>query len=255
MKKIILFAGLLFCSLTNAQEIVSVVNDGVEIEDGQVFTFNQTHTLQVPQEVKVKVTNLTDANINLKMRMESITNNSEGQNLQFCFAAFCYNDAQEGTTVPPEMDPTPEGYITLAPGASNPNGDHFASGYTGDTQGEPVEYTIVLLQVDAEGTQIGEPLRTFTYKYDANAMSVDDFNSLQNMGIALNNTIVKEELNLNSAYNATMQIYAINGQLVKTAEIRTGAQSLNLSDLNAAVYIAKFTTEENKTAQIRIVKN
>lgn len=255
MKKIILFAGLLFCSLINAQE-VTVQSEGVEIEEGEVFTFNQLHTLSVPQEVKIKITNTSESALNIQMRIESITNNSEGQNVQFCLAENCFFAIQEGTTVPGVTGSTPNGYMPLAPGASN-NGevDHFASGYAGDTAGEPVEYVIAIIKVDAEGTQIGEPLRTFTYKYDANAMSVDDFNSLQNMGIALNNTIVKEELNLNSAYNATMQIYAINGQLVKTAEIRTGAQSLNLSDLNAAVYIAKFTTEENKTAQIRIVKN
>ena len=145
--------------------------------------------------------------------------------------------------------------MPLAPGGSNDgNVDHFANGYTGDTPGEPVEYVIALVQYDDEGVQIGEPLRTFSYKYDTN-LSIDDFSSLQNIGITVNNTVVKDYLSIDSNISGTISIYSINGKHIKNAQLITGSQSYDLSSLSSGVYVAKFTTQENKSSTIKILKN
>ena len=75
------------------------------------------------------------------------------------------------------------------------------------------------------------------------------------MGITVKNTVIKKQMDVTANQNAAIQVYNINGQLVKQASIVNGTQSVDLSSLNTAVYIVRFTNEENKTSQIRIVKN
>jgi hypothetical protein len=181
--------------------------------------------------------------------MDSMVNgdNITDGSIQFCFNV-CYFMVEAGMTAPEGT----EG-ITLAPGASNNSEDHFLNGYAGDN-GNGVTYNMSFIQVDDAGNQIGEDLISFSYKYEPTA-GVNDFESLQNMGINVKNTVVKNQMDVTANQNATMQVYNINGQLVKTAAITNGSQSVDLSTLSTATYIARFTTAENKTSQIRIVKN
>src|SRR5690606_27533073 len=95
---------------------------------------------------------------------------------------------------------------------------------------------------------------SFGYKYQS-TMNTDNFEALKNMGIVVNNTVVKNNLNIDATANASVQLYDITGKLVRTAKIENGSQAIDLSGLNSAVYIAKFKTEDNRATQIKIVKN
>lgn len=251
MKKIILLAGLLLCGITNAQ-VINVYGTSDQIFDGDVITFN---TLDAEDAtLPLSVENISGSSINLKLRMDYMENadNLPGianSQLQFCFGEECYFTVDVGDAVPSMVTG-----LTLTPGGINPAGDHFVSVYPGDNPALPVVYTMSFIQVDGAGNQIGEDLLTFTYKYQPE-LGVNDFAALQNMGINVKNTVVKNQLDIDASLTATMQVYDINGKLVKTADIANGSQSVDLSALNTAVYIAKFTTAENKTSQIRIVKN
>ena len=247
MKKIILFAGLLVSSLVSAQQI-TVVNDGVEIEEGQIFTFGHLHSDENHAEIGLKITNISGTTINLKLRSDMITNNSNGDNIQFCLGDQCHINVTPGGTVPSFTSG-----MVLADGASNSDQDHFFSYDPGDVTGQPVVYNLSIIKVDDSGNYI-ETLRTFTYNYQP-TMSTEDFASLKNMGITVNNTVVKDLFNIDANINANMKVYNLNGQLVKGSEVKTGSQSFDLSALSTGIYIARFTTEENKTSQIRIVKN
>ncbi|HYD91498.1 MAG TPA: T9SS type A sorting domain-containing protein [Flavobacterium sp.] len=247
MKKIILLAGLLLCGMAQAQIIVTG-NSEEEMPDNYV---HQTSSLIGQGTIlHIGVENNTEETVHLKLYMEQIDNgdNNGDGTIQFCFGEVCYTQVTEGNAVPD----SPTG-LTLEPGESNPEGDKFQSIYGGDTPGQPVEYHMQIIQLDDEGNEIGI-IKEFSFRYDPTG-TVDDVAGLQNLGITVKNTVVNNMLELDMAYSATMQLFDITGKQVREVSIAEGIQSIDLSALNAAVYIAKFTTADNKTANIRIVKN
>lgn len=244
MKKILLLAGLLFSGIAQAQ-LIQVTGNGETIENGETFTFN-TLTPQAISELKLVVTNISNDPINLKLRMDNIENNSDGEPLQFCFGGTCYFNVSEGSMVPPQVTG-----LTLQPGASNGNADHFWNSGAGDIAG-PVSYQMSFVRLDGAGV-VQETLLTFNYVYQP-TMGVDDLTSLNNMGITLENTLIKNNMNVSATQKATMEVYDVTGKLIKTATIKEGSQAIDLSGLNAAVYIAKFTTDGNRVSSTRIVK-
>ncbi len=247
MKKIILFAGLLVSSLVSAQ--ITATGNGAPITDGQVLTFTDlAFEDETAAKLNIIVTNGTTETINTRLRMESIEN-ADGTEVQFCFGVQCHYNVTAGGVVPAGVN-----YVTLEPGASSDNQGHFLNNNAGINTTQPVEYVISVILVDENGTTIGEPVLTFTYKYEPE-MSTEDFTSLKNLGITVNNTVIKDLFNVDANVNAGMKVYNLNGQLVKNSEVKTGSQSFDLSALSTGIYIARFTTEENKTSQIRIVKN
>ena len=242
MKKIILFAGLLFCGIIQAQEI-TVTGNGQPISEGETITVNTLTDAEA--KVSLVATNISDTTINLKLRVNSITNNNSGGNVQFCFGE-CYFQIDPGDTVPSD----PAG-MPLAPNESNNPADHFWNFDEGDTPG-PISYNLSFIKVDGEGNVLGT-LLTFNYVYQP-TMGTDDLASLQNTGISVNNTVVKDVLTLNATQPANLQLFSVTGQLVKTVAVTEGTQALDLSGLNSAVYIAKFTNNNNQSSSIRIVK-
>jgi hypothetical protein len=251
MKKIILLASLLLTTLTQAQ--ISVEGNGETIPNGYVYTTNKLQPMAAA-ELKLTVTNTSANPINLKLRIEEMTN-APGSAVQFCFGEQCYDNVTIGKTVP--SNNTEGGFgLTLAPGASNTEGDHFWNNNPGIDTNAPVKYKIAVIQYTNEGVIIGDPLFTFTYIYDKNfTAGTADFASLKNIGITLNSTVVKNSLDVTATQNAKLEMFNINGQIIKTAAITNGSQSVDVSGLSNGVYITRFTNEENKTSQIRVVKN
>lgn len=258
MKKIVLLAGLLLSGFLQAQEPVIEVtgNNGELITDGYVYT---SHELGESGEAKlnISVTNLTDETIYIKLKMNSMVNatgngavigNETNPGVQFCFQGSCYFQIDEN-----EVTPSQTAMAAITAGSHNNVNDHFSNSYPGDVPGQDVIYNMSFVQYNANGTEIG-PLVNFTYKY-APTMGTNDFASLQNMGLTLNSTVVKNQLAVNAAQKAKMELYSVTGQLVKTATITEGNQSIDVSGLSAAVYIAKFINNSNQASSIRIVKN
>ena len=242
MKKIILLA-LFTLSATLQAQVVSILANGQEITEGQTFTF---HDISERAIINLSVTNLSDEAINLKLKANAISYPTN-MNVQFCFGTECYFNISTGSTVPSDV-----AGLTLLPGESNPEGDHFQSANPGNGT-DPVTYSISLVQVSDSG-EILEVLRTFNYVYTPTA-GLTDFSALQNMGINVKNTIVKNQLEVSSNQTATLQVVNINGQVVKTVAVKNDNQLIDLSGLTSAVYFARFTTQQNKTAQIKIIKN
>jgi len=246
MKKIILAAMLIITAFAQAQ---------VEIYDGEVMLENnKTYTYNVKgAEAKMHflVHNGTNATINVKLKMEEITNNDNGENVQFCYGGLCYNGVYEGITAPTGG---PSDYTKVLAGGNSGLENYFYNNFGGNDETQPVIYKISIINIDSAGLQLGDPIITFTYRYDALA-STTDFASLERMGIKVNKTIVNNTLDITANQNIKLELININGQSVKNATITNGYQSIDLSGLSSAVYFAKFTNEENKTAQIKIVKN
>lgn len=246
MKKIILTAALFITALTQAQ-VIEVFNDDVQLVNNETYTYT---TVGEQAKLHLQIINVSNASINIKLKMIETGNNIDGSNVQFCFGPNCYFDAPNGTTAPAQVTG-----ITVAPQQSAGSVNYFYNSETvPDVAGQPITYKLGIIQVDNAGVEIGQPLITFTYKYAPTA-SITDFASLERMGISVNNTVVNNTLDINANLNAKLQIVNINGQTIKSYAVTNGSQSIDLSTVATGVYFARFTTEENKTAQIKIVKN
>ncbi|MDV6169491.1 T9SS type A sorting domain-containing protein [Flavobacterium sp. DG1-102-2] len=253
MKKILLFAGILFASFAQAQveNYTITTNGGAEITEGQEFVFNELSPNLTSEVAKVHVlikNNTLDTH-KFGIRVNTISNNATGtdgkaKDVQLCVFGTCY---AEITT-----KAYPTNGLEIEPGETNVADDHFLNGHAGDTAGQDVTYTFsVVLMDDVANPMV---LRNFSYKYAPTA-SLNDYNSLKNMGVIVNNTVVKSTLDISATVNAKLEIYSIGGQSIKKSAIVNGTQSVDLSSLSAGVYMAKFVTSENKTATIKIVKN
>lgn len=252
MKKIILLAGLLLSAAVSHAQIISLESNDADgndivIENNDVIVFSTKGTED--SKMHFSIQNISQNPINLKLKMTDLENGTVVPDglVQFCFGV-CLFTVAEGTSVPQN----PVTGVTLAPNAID-NGGYLLNNYAGDND-TGITYSMAFIQVDDQGNQIGENLINFQYKYEPTA-GVDDFTSLKNIGIIVNNTIVKNTLDINAASDATLQLFDINGKSVKTTQVVTGGQSIDMSALSTGVYIAKFTTSGNKTSQIRVVKN
>lgn len=246
MKKIILAAILFVTAFAQAQ--IVVMDGETQIENNATYTYNVTG---IAAKMHLMVINGTLNPIYVKLKMLEVTNNEDGDGVQFCYGQLCYDAATAGTMTPNGGHTSA---TTIAPGQDNGDTGYFYNNSTGDIEGQPVIYKMALVHIDEAGNQTGEPIITFTYKYDATA-STTDFNALEQMGIVVNNTVVNSTLDITANQNAKLQIVNINGQTVKNTAIVSGSQAVDLSAVAAGVYFARFTTQENKTAQIKIVKN
>jgi len=241
MKKVLVFAFLLLCTALQAQLVVNTF-DGGTIEDGEAFTYNSLAENQA--KLRFTVTNTGTEEAYVKVRVDEITNASGGQ-VQLCFGVCVYN-INEGNLVPNFILPIPAGTTTES------TQDHFWNANPGNGV-DPVQYAFTFIEIDENGAYIADVV-SFTYTYIPTA-GTDDFAGLQNIGITVKNTVVKNNLDVEIGQPATMELYSVNGQLIKTAALSAGSQAIDLSALSAAVYIARFTNDKNQTSQIRIVKN
>lgn len=246
MKKIILAAVLFVSAFAQAQ--IEVWNDDVQLENNATYTYS---TYGVAAKMHLMVMNNTEAPIYVKLKMVQTTNNTLGTGVQFCYGQLCYENAPEGTMAPTGGHTSA---TKINPGGTNGTTDYFYNNTQGDVVGQPIIYKMALVHIDAAGAQIGDPIITFTYKYDPLA-STTDFASLERMGISVKNTVVKNTLDITANQNAKLQIVNINGQTITNYAVTSGSQSVDLSAVATGVYFARFTTEENKTGQIKIVKN
>ena len=241
MKKILLLAGFLLTGLTQAQTITVNNAAGGTIENNQVFTYT---TLDSSAKLTFSVTNNTNEDIYLRTRVDAMSG-TDGSDVQLCFEVCLYN-LSVGLTVPSYLPSIPANSTTPSPD------DHMYNFNPGNGI-DPVVYTISFVQYDANGTELGN-LITFTYQYVPTA-GTEDFTKLENAGINLSNTLLKDALSFSSQNNGTVEMYAVNGHLVKSASYNAGSSNaMDVSSLAAGMYIARFTAEGTKPVQIRVAK-
>jgi hypothetical protein len=247
MKKIIYSLMLLAGSQAFSQMTITShnpynANDVPElIESGSIWITNTVE--EQGGELYFFINNAYDEDIYIRARVESITND-EGNNFQFCFGENCVFSITEGNEYTGYGD-----YVTIPEGGTNSMWDKI---YNGNAEGAtPKEFTFTFFRVDSLGNELDESL-TITYMYDPTA-SVADL-SLQQMGVAVNNTLVKNAFSFSSENNLTVEVFDLNGKNVANYKTDAGQQTLDLSSLQNAVYIVKFASKEGKTAYSKIVK-
>jgi hypothetical protein len=185
-----------------------------------------------------RIINTSDDPINVKIKCTNIIN-SNGSNFQVCFGGTCYDNIMVNG-VYPDYD------FIINPGEDNGTGDYFKNNNV--TESEVLTFQFSIYAVGFEDEAL-----TFTYKYDPQ-LSVDDTNKLGDIGIQINNTIVKNTLVFETQESGIMEVYDLNGRLVKKSSYNAGIQNVDFNEANAAIYVVKFHTTLGNVGTIKIVK-
>ncbi|NDI97951.1 T9SS type A sorting domain-containing protein [Flavobacterium sp. LaA7.5] len=249
MKNFIIAAITLFAITSQAQDITVTGKDGIVITDGYTYSTNSLDTESGEGGyMPIQVTNNTAEDIYVKLKMDSFENASGNENfIFFCFGEQCYFSVSEGSTVPEDINAA-----KISAGSHNPNADHFANAYAGDVAEQDVIYNMSLVQYNPDGTE-GDVIMSFSFRYTT-AAGIEDVTGLNNIGITLNSTVVTDNLDIDAKNDAKLEVYDLNGKLVKNTIIKSGTQSIDFSNLSSSIYIARFTNSENKVSQVKLVK-
>lgn len=248
MKKVVFLLVCLTSSLSFSQMTMKKL-DGTPINNGDIFTYSVTGnstdvSTSDPAYLGFKIYNSSASNINVKMKLMSMTN-ATGSNLQFCIDPICVGTISVGSSYP-------SGNPSVIPAnGQNGNFDHFVNSYAGNGTA-PVEYVLKFYMVNSFGGEIGTPI-TITYKYDP-TLSSPDFNDLKSAGIVLKSTLVDSQIEFEATTGGTSEVYDINGRLITNSRYTTGYNNITVSNVNTGVYIVSFTTDEGKKASMKIIK-
>jgi hypothetical protein len=248
MKKVVFLLVCLTSSLSFSQMTMKKL-DGTPINNGDIFTYSVTGnstdvSTSDPAYLGFKIYNSSASNINVKMKLMSMTN-ATGSNLQFCIDPICVGTISVGSSYP-------SGNPSVIPAnGQNGNFDHFVNSYAGNGTA-PVEYVLKFYMVNGFGGEIGTPI-TITYRYDP-TLSTTAFNDLKSNGITLKSTLVDTQIEFEATAGGKAEVYDVNGKLVNNLVYTAGSNSVDVSNLNASVYILSFSTDEGKKASLRIIK-
>lgn len=242
MKKNYLLLLLFVCQLSVSQ--ISITSYGVPVTNGAVLAKNQ---IGYPQaEILFRVRNNGTTTTNVWAKCESLLNNN-GSMFQFCFADVCFAEVQQGVVYPIQA-------LTLTPGSSNGNFDHFLNENIGNGT-YPLDFVFKFFQTNQTtqgGTEVGNAI-TLTYRFDP-TLSIDEVDQLQTSGVIVKSTVIDTELNLDVLKGTAMTIYDLNGKSVYGTNLEYGIQSIDVCNLSAGIYIISFTNEEGITSTKKIIK-
>ncbi|WP_458628916.1 T9SS type A sorting domain-containing protein [Winogradskyella sp. PC D3.3] len=242
MKKTLLFLGLVLAAFSaNAQFEVRDKSDDSIVTDGQTISFSEAGCgYSDPCNWKFKVTNTSTENIYMRIFVDNLVG-TDGSFFQLCFAGQCYNNVAL-------YGGYPNAAAMIAPGATNSPGNNFWN-LNDPTTTTPMSWSLRFQAFNASGTAIGTPLNV-TYNFDP-SLSINE-SSLATLNVYPTNT--KNELNVNSNENLTANFYNLLGKNVKQANIVSGDNTIDISDLSAQPYIIRFTNEEGESITKKIVK-
>ncbi|UPT72207.1 MAG: T9SS type A sorting domain-containing protein [Flavobacterium sp. JAD_PAG50586_2] len=247
MKKIIVVIACFYSVLSFSQMTMKKL-DGTPILNGDVFTFStlgdpETASSSDPAYLGLKIYNSSANAINVKMRLISMTN-ADGNNVQFCIDPICIGSITVGNAYPAS------GNSVVPANGQNGNFDHFINNNPGTNGNGTVEYVLKFYMVDNFGGEFGNSI-TITYRYAALGLAS---NALETAGINVTSTLVKSQFEFDATSNGTAELYDINGKMVTSVNYISGYNTVDVSNLNAAVYILNFTNQEGKKAALKIIK-
>lgn len=242
MKKKLLFLSALFLAFTmNAQYTVED-HDGNPVVDGEVLLFNGVLPGD-PSAVYEFFVNNTSATETIRMKIEFVSAvNADGSNMELCFG-LCYTGITIGQSYPPNAD-----YVEIAPGAQTLAGNHMANAEPGNGT-DIIDYVFRFYQIDNNGDEIGDSL-SVTYRYDP-LLSVND----SKLNVNVMATSVSEKLVVTVEEALELQMYDLQGRMVKNVSLAVGTQEVNVSDLTSQLYLAHFKNNDGVSQVVKIMVN
>lgn len=241
MKKIVFSFLLILLTIGNVRSQFTVldVNEN-EIENNQEFTFNTVDSEE--GKLHFYIRNDTDEAIKIEGKVLRV-DGSDGSLANFCLGQ-CLPTAQVGDFVPDNG----EGYEISPNATDNSPGIYFLNL---DDSNDYIEYKFQIYQIDNSGNQIGDAVN-MVYIYDSTLSTSTE--KLAQMGVDIENTIASEEIKLQTNESVAAAIYDLNGKKVLEKSLQNGNQSINISMLNAGVYLIRFNNQFGSTATAKIIK-
>ncbi len=215
---------LFFYSATSWCQFTFTDLNGNSIANNSVLTFNTFNTESA--KLKFKVNNIGTTNLDIRIKVVSITNGT-GTGFQLCFGGLCHDNIAINSVYPDYVN-------TIAPGASNGNFDYFVNNI-GSTNGNPVDYVFNVYSL-VNGFPTGQSF-TITYRYNPSAMSIENFNSMNPFTIS---SIFKSNLEIDALTKGHIIIYDCNGKLISERDIESGINSINTDTWSNGIYIGKI---------------
>lgn len=216
--------------------------DGTPINDGDVFTFD---TAEEPGSyMGIKIYNNSDSDINIKVKVLNIEN-SNGTNLQLCVGNVCLSTITAGSSYPNFP-------AVIEANGQNGDFDHFLNLNSGIDPAAPVAYGLKFFQVDDNGVEVGNSV-SFTYRF-VSALGVSNFDALAQSGVRLKSNVVSSEIEMDFAKNVQYDLYDVSGKSILHQNATAGEHRVDVSNLNAGVYILYFQNDLGQKASARIIK-
>lgn len=242
MKKIFIATVVLFSLVTSAQMSLKKLN-GTPINNGDVFVYDVA--VDPGSYLGFKIYNESPNPINVKVRVESITN-ADGTNVQLCLGDVCLPEIIAGNSYPPSFPAIIEG------NSENGNFDHFLNLNSGIDLSQAVAYSFKFFQLNDLGAEIGNSV-SFSYRY-VSPLGVSDFAQLAQSGVSLKSNIVANELEMTVTKNIQYSLFDVTGKSVLSQSAAIGDHSADLSNLSSGTYILSYQNKEGQTGSIRVIK-
>lgn len=254
MKKLSqLFIFSLFTFFTNAQVPFTLTSGGVNYTASN----NTSHTYETNEltgqgsQFKYNITNSSSQPLNFKTQIMGLTNYSSGQELAFCFAFFCEFNVVLNQSYPPADEP-----FLMEPGenmnAVGENDCKFQNSSSGTNVNEIKEFIIRFYAEDpSTNQQVGDSF-FLTFRYNPDLSNIAQ--SLENLGIQLQSTLINNEIIINSKENINFSIVDLNGKILVKSILNEGYNQVNANFLNAGVYFLNFDNKNNQKVTQKIIK-
>ncbi len=244
MKKTILLLLLtLFISNNSSAQFTVNKIDGTPYVNNQIVEFTTSNSTAA--EMKFVVNNTGTENLDFRIRCMNLVNNT-GNNFQLCFGFDCFADVQTNGIYP-------NGYqVIINAGANRAGlGDNFKNFNPGDGVNYPMDYSFRFFTRDLNGTAVGSVFN-LTYRYQG-PLSLSQKDKLSLMGVKVLNTVVNEFVGLEIEKNVNYNVVNLQGQKISGGLLSTNTR-LDLSNLQAGIYLLNFTNAEGLYDTVKIVK-
>ena len=240
MKKFV-YLVFIFAATALQAQITVTKHDGTPITDNQVITVTSIFFNQAALEYYVHNNGATSTRVLIECTGMT---NADGTGFELCFGNECLAAVAVGEIYPSAP-------VTIPAGGSNGNFDHFYNSNPGN--GQIMDFVFRFYQVDLGGNEVGNSI-TFTYRYNPN-LAVNSFTALQAMGVQLQSTTITNALDLTITKTMQLELVDVNGKTLRNSTLTTGEQSIDVSQLSAGVYVAKFSTTDGASSSIKVLKN
>lgn len=254
MKKLSqLFIASLFTFLTQAQVPFTLVSGGINYtaNNNTSYVFETNELSGQGSQFKYNITNSSSQPLNFKTQIMGVTNYTAGQDLAFCFAAFC-----EFNVVLNQIYPGVEEPFLMQPGENmNTVGENdckFQNTSVGTNPNAIKEFVIRFYAENPTNNQQVGGSFTLTFRFNPNLSTTQE--TLQNLGIQLQSTLIKNEINFSTQEKTQLTIIDITGKVLYNASINEGTHAINADFLHAGVYFLSFETASNRKASQKIIK-
>lgn len=244
MKKIFLLAFCFVVSFALKAQIALAKPDGTPITDGQIFTYNTT--VESLSTFYYKILNTSSSPINARIKVLDLVN-ANGTSVQLCYEPTCKFTITEGAVYP-----TSGSIVIAANSETSSTGYNFWNNNPGDGINYPMDYVLKFYRVDGFNNEVGNSV-TITYRYNPNAMGVNDANT-KNLDFALVSTKIGNVAEIFAKDVVSYTLYSMNGTLVSKGNLNKGNNSIDTSILKSGIYMIHLKNKSGETITKKLVK-